>query len=200
MEPFDRRLLLRAACLGGVATPLAAASITRKLLRVFQPADPRVVDETYHSEPDFVLGEKSISVFRFETLQRTEPSPPDFGRFVALDLMQDLGANKVLYRTNLPWADWPDHRSRELTLGRKREMLTNSVSTDLVVYGRLFRAVQTVGGAAKIEAELWLLKRRSAQVAWYGFKRIEWNRKVRLDDAMAYAASRYVLEWPLDPL
>ncbi len=119
------------------------------------------------------------------------------GRFVSLDLMQDLGANKVVYRTHLPWGDWLEHRARKLTPGRRREILANSADTDLVVYGRVFNAMPTVSGAAKIEAELWLLKRKSAQVLWYGFKRIEWKKKVRMDDAMAHAASLYVREWPL---
>ncbi len=197
MEQLNRRHLLRAACLGAAATPLASASITRKLLRVFRSKDPRVVDETYHSDSDFFLGDKSVAVFPFETLQRTRPLPPDFGRFVSLDLMQDLGANKVVYRTHLPWGDWLEHRARKLTPGRRREILANSADTDLVVYGRVFNAMPTVSGAAKIEAELWLLKRKSAQVLWYGFKRIEWKKKVRMDDAMAHAASLYVLEWPL---
>lgn len=200
MEQLDRRLLLRTAFLGGAATPLAAASVARKLLRLLQPKDPQVVDETYHAEPDFFLGDKSISVFPFETLQSTRPLPPDFGRFLSLDLMQDLDASRVHYRTSLPWGNWLDHRARKLSPGRQREILANSADTDLVVYGRVFNAIPTVRGAVKIEAELWLLKRNSAKIHWYGFKRIEWKKKVRMDDAMAHAASLYVLEWPLERL
>ena len=198
MRSFNRRRLGRVLCGGAIATSASSASIRSWVSRFFSRPDPKVVHETYQARPDFSIGGQRLAVFVFDSFQRVEPRPADLGRFVALDLMLDLDADQVVYHRELPWSSWPQHRTSALTDSRRLELLSQSSEADLGVYGRLFWGVQSPGRGPQIEAALWVFQLRTARILWYGFKRIEWRRRVRMYDAMAHAASLFVLEWPLE--